>query len=302
MSVGLIVLIIIVMVSLVILGSSLFTVEQQEVAIVERFGKFLRLARPGLHARWPIIDRIATRMSLQVEQLELNLETKTKDNVFVNFEVAVQYKVDPAAVQDAWYLLFDPVAQMEAFTSDVVRSKLPALDLDSAYADVEQMALAIERTLRERMKAYGYDIVKALVLNINPANEVKEAMNRINASRRNQEAAIAQGEADKILAVKRAEAEAESKRLQGEGVAAQRKAIIGGLRDSVTKFAKETGVDPQEAMQLVTLTGYTDMLRDVAASSSTNTLLLPPTPTGVSDLITALKASGISSDAASKVK
>lgn len=296
MSAGLIAVLVIVVAVLIILGSSLFTVEQQEVAIIERFGKFLRLARPGLHARWPIIDKIATRMSLQVQQLELHLETKTKDNVFVNFEVAVQYKVDPAAVQDAWYLLYDPEAQMEAFTSDVVRSKLPGLDLDSAYADVEQMAQAIERTLRERMKEYGYTIVKALVLNINPANEVKEAMNRINASQRNQVAAIAQGEADKILAVKRAEAEAESKRLQGEGVAAQRKAIIGGLRDSVAKFAKETGVDPQEAMQLVTLTGYTDMLRDVAASSSTNTLLLPPTPSGVSDLITALKASGVTSE------
>lgn len=284
---------VIVLVLLLIIGASFFTVEQQEVAVIERFGKFLRLARPGLHARLPLIDRIAARMSLQVQQLELHLDTKTKDNVFVDFQVAVQYKVDSAAVQDAWYLLYDPEAQMEAFTSDVVRSKLPSLDLDSAYADVEQMAAAIEQTLRERMKQYGYQVVKALVLNINPATEVKEAMNRINASRRNQEAAIAQGEADKILAVKRAEAEAESKRLQGEGVAAQRKAIIGGLRDSVSKFAQETGVNPEEAMQLVTLTGYTDMLRDVAASSSTNTLLLPPTPTGVSDLITALKASGV---------
>lgn len=155
------------------------------------------------------------------------------------------------------------------------------------------MALAIERTLRDRMKECGYLIVKALVLNINPATEVKEAMNRINAFRRNQEAAVAQGEADKILAIKRAEAEAESKRLQGEGVAAQRKAIISGLRDSVAKFAKETGVDPQEAMQLVTLTGYTDMLRDVASSSKTSTLLLPPTSSGISDLITALQATGV---------
>ncbi|HEY4160548.1 MAG TPA: SPFH domain-containing protein [Candidatus Saccharimonadales bacterium] len=292
MAAGLVVAGIAALIVIVIAAASFFTVEQQEVAIIERFGKFLRLARPGLHARIPLIDRIATRMSLQVQQLELHLDTKTKDNVFVDFQVAVQYKVDAAGVQDAWYLLYNPEAQMEAFTSDVVRSKLPSLDLDSAYADVEQMARAIEQTLRERMKEYGYMVVKALVLNINPAAEVKEAMNRINASRRNQEAAIAQGEADKILAVKRAEAEAESKRLQGEGVAAQRKAIIGGLRESVAKFAKETGVDPQEAMQLVTLTGYTDMLRDVAASSSTNTLLLPPSPTGVSDLITALKASG----------
>jgi regulator of protease activity HflC (stomatin/prohibitin superfamily) len=301
MPIGLVVAGVVVVVLAIIAGASLFTVEQQEVAIIERFGKFLRLAQPGLHIRLPIIDRIAARMSLQVMQLELHIETKTKDNVFVDFQTAVQYKVDPMAVQDAWYLLNDPEAQMEAFTSDVVRSKLPGLDLDSAYADVEQMALAIEQTLRDRMKEYGYSIVKALVLNINPADEVKEAMNRINASRRNQEAAIAQGEADKILAVKRAEAEAESKRLQGEGVAAQRKAIIGGLRDSVAKFARETGVDPQEAMQLVTLTGYTDMLRDVAASSSTNTLLLPPAPTGVSDLITALKASGVGEETASKV-
>jgi regulator of protease activity HflC (stomatin/prohibitin superfamily) len=286
---------VIVVAVLVVLRASFFTVEQQRVAVIERFGKFLRLARPGLHVRMPFVDRIATRMSLQVEQLELHIETKTRDNVFVNFETAIQYKIDAQHVQDAFYLLGDPKAQMEAFTSDVVRSKLPGLDLDSAYADVEEMALAIEQTLRERMKEYGYMIVKALVLNINPATEVKEAMNRINASRRNQEAAIAQGEADKILVVKRAEAEAESKRLQGEGVAAQRKAIIGGLRDSVAKFTRETGVDPHEAMQLVTLTGYTDMLRDVASSSATTTLLLPPTPSGISDLITALRASGAGS-------
>jgi len=285
-------LVLIVIIIVVLIRAAFFTVEQQRVAVVERFGKFLRIARPGLHTRLPFADRIAVRMSLQVEQLELHIETKTKDNVFVDFEVAVQYKVDPQHVQDAHYLLDDPKAQIEAFTSDVVRSKLPGLDLDSAYADVEEMALAIEQTLRDRMKEYGYMIVKALVLNINPATEVKEAMNRINASRRNQEPAIAQGEADKILVVKRAEAEAESKRLQGEGVAAQRKAIIGGLRDSVAKFSSETNVRPQEVMQLVTLTGYTDMLRDVASSSATNTILLPPTPSGISDLIAALKASG----------
>jgi regulator of protease activity HflC (stomatin/prohibitin superfamily) len=300
MAVGAWVLVVVAAIIVILLASSLFTVEQQQVAIIERFGKFLRVARPGLHVRIPFVDKIVFRMGLQVAQLELSLETKTKDNVFVNFETAIQYKVDPAAVEDAYYLLDDPTAQMEAFVSDVVRSKLPAMDLDSAYADVEEMALAIERTLRERMKEYGYLIVKALVLNINPAAEVKEAMNRINASRRNQEAAVAQGEADKILVVKRAEAEAESKRLQGEGVAAQRKAIIGGLRESVAKFAHETGVDPHEAMQLVTLTGYTDMLRDVAASSTTNTLLLPPTPSGVSDLITALKAAGVSEDRSKK--
>src|SRR5580704_2616969 len=132
-----------VIILVVLARMSFFTVEQQRVGVIERFGKFLRLARPGLHAKLPVADRIAVRMSLQVEQLELHIETKTKDNVFVDFEVAIQYKVDPQHVQDAFYLLDDPKVQMEAFTSDVVRSKLPGLDLDSAYADVEEMALAI---------------------------------------------------------------------------------------------------------------------------------------------------------------
>lgn len=278
---------------IIILAASLFTIEQQKVGVVERFGKFLRLARPGLHVRIPFIDKVAARISLQVEQLELTIETKTKDNVFVDVEVAIQYKVDGVHVQEANYLLDKPKAQMEAFTSDVVRSKLPALDLDSAYSDVEEIALAIERTLRQRMEEYGYMIVKALVLNINPPQDVKDAMNRINASRRNQEAAIAQGEADKTLAIKRAEAEAESKHLQGEGIAAQRKAIMGGLRDSVAKFTSSTGVSPEEAMRLVTLTGYTDMLRDVASASETNTILLPHSPSGLTDLIAALRSNDL---------
>ncbi len=292
MSAGLMILIVLGVLTVVIgvaLGSTLFTVEQQQVAIIERFGKFLRLAQAGLHTRIPFIDRIATRMSLQVEQLTLKIETKTKDNVFVAIEVAIQYKIDSTHVKEAYYLLDDPSTQMEAFTSDVVRSKLPGMDLDTAYADVEEMALTIERTIRERMEEYGYRIVKALVINIDPASQVKEAMNDINASRRNQEAAIAKGEADKTLMIKRAEAEAESKRLQGEGVAAQRKAIVDGLRDSVMQLSEATGVNAEEAMQLVALNSYTDMLRDVAAASRTNTLLLPHSPAGISDIMAAIK-------------
>lgn len=284
-----------VLVVLLLLTKGFFIIEQQRVGVVERFGRFLRLAGPGLHFKFPYVDRIAARVNLQVEQMIIKIETKTKDNVFVTVEVAVQYKVDATRVQDAYYLLDDPALQMEAFTSDVVRSNLPGLDLDTAYADVEQMALAIEKTLRTRMQEYGYTIVKALVLNLNPATEVKEAMNRINAARRNQEAANAQGEADKILVIKRAEAESESKRLQGEGIAAQRRAIVDGLRESVERFTEATGVNANEAMELVMLTGYTDMLRDVASASETNTLLLPHSPAGMTDVLTALKASEVSS-------
>lgn len=294
---------IIVAVLLVILAAlSFFTVEQQTIAVVERFGKFLRLAQPGLHIRVPFVDQIVARMGLQVEQLELSIETKTHDNVFVTVEVAIQFRVDGNRVREAFYLLDQPTAQMEAFTSDVVRSKLPGLDLDAAYSDVEEISLAIERTLKARMEEYGYTIVKALVLNINPPEEVKEAMNRINASRRNQEAAIAQGEADKTLAIKRAEAEAASKELQGRGIAAQRKAIMAGLRESVETFTEATGVGADEAMRLVTLTGYTDMLRDVAGASESNTILLPHSPSGLTDILTALRANDVAGDFSSKKK
>jgi regulator of protease activity HflC (stomatin/prohibitin superfamily) len=297
------IIIILIVAAIIIILAGFFIVEQQKVGVVERFGKFLRLAQPGLHIRIPFVDRVVARISLQVEQLELAIETKTHDNVFVTVEVAIQYKVDGPHVREAYYLLDKPTAQMEAFTSDVVRSKLPGLDLDAAYSDVEEIALAIERTLRERMEEYGYMVVKALVLNINPPQDVKEAMNRINASRRNQEAAIAQGEADKTLVIKRAEAEAESKHLQGEGIAAQRKAIMGGLRDSVEQFTNATGVSSEEAMRLVTLTGYTDMLRDVASSSETNTILLPHSPSGLTDLISALRANDLAySDEQTKSK
>jgi len=289
------VIIIVILLVLVVIGAGLFTVEQQKVGVVERFGKFLRLARPGLHTRLPFIDRVAARVSLQVEQLELAIETKTHDNVFVTVEVAIQYKVDGNRVQEAYYLLDNPKAQMEAFTSDVVRSKVPALDLDSTYSDVEEISLAIENALRQRMDEYGFMIVKALVLNINPPQDVKDAMNRINASRRNQEAAVAQGEADKTLVIKRAEAEAESKHLQGEGIAAQRRAIMNGLRESVEHFTTATGVSPEEAMRLVTLTGYTDMLRDVASASETNTILLPHSPSGLTDVLAALRSNDLAS-------
>jgi regulator of protease activity HflC (stomatin/prohibitin superfamily) len=296
MAIVIIVLIVVGIIIISLLAGSFFTIEQQQVGVVERFGRFLRLAQPGLHIRIPIADKVISRMWLQVQQLELKIETKTKDNVFVIIEVAIQYKVDAKHVQEAWYLLDDPQAQMEAFTSDVVRSKLPAMDLDTAYADVEEMALSIEKTLRSRMDEYGYRVVKALVINIDPAHEVKEAMNKINASRRNQEAAIAQGEADKTLMIKRAEAEAESKRLQGEGTAAQRRAIMDGLRESVAELSKDTGVTAEEAMQLVSLNGYTDMLRDVAAASKTNTLLLPHSPSALNDIIAGIKSSKFSED------
>src|SRR6266480_3750513 len=212
-----------------------FTVEQQERAIVERFGKFVRVAGPGLQTKTPFVERVAGRMSLQVEQLNSQIETKTKDNVFVQVKLSVQYKVGAAdqQVQDAYYKLDDPEVQMQSYAFDVVRSHIPSMDLDEAYADADTIAKHIQDTLHAQMADYGYEIVKALITNIEPDQRVKDAMNNINAARRNQEAATAQGEGDKTLRIKKAEAESESMRLHGEGVAAERKAIAAGLKDSL---------------------------------------------------------------------
>lgn len=267
-----------------------FTVQQQERAIVERFGKFVRVAGPGLQSKTPFVERVAGKMSLQVEQLNADIETKTKDNVFVHVNLAVQYKVgaDPQQVQDAFYKLEDPEVQMKSYAFDVVRSHIPSMNLDEAYADADTIAMHIQDTLHRQMAEYGYEVVKALVTNIEPDQRVKDAMNNINAAQRNQVAAGAQGDAQKTLAVKKAEGERETMRLQGEGVAAERQAIAEGLRESLEIIAKQ-GLDPREAMALVALTQYTDMIRALGEGSKTNTILLPHSPSGVGDLMSQIR-------------
>ncbi|HET8977233.1 MAG TPA: SPFH domain-containing protein, partial [Solirubrobacteraceae bacterium] len=278
-----------------------FTVEQQERAIVERFGKFVRVAGPGLQRKSPFVERVAGRMSLQVEQLNAEIETKTKDNVFVHVKLAVQYQVgsDAEQVKNAFYKLDDPEVQMQSYAFDVVRSHIPSLDLDAAYADADTIAMHIQETLHRNMADYGYEIVKALVTNIEPDQRVKDAMNNINASQRNQIAAAAQGDAQKTLAVKKAEGERETMRLQGEGVAAERRAIAEGLKESLEIIAQQ-GLDPKEAMALVALTQYTDMIRALGEGSKTNTILMPHSPSGVGDLMSQIRDGILIADAASE--
>src|ERR1700755_2173840 len=264
-----------------------FTVEQQERAVVERFGKFVRVAGPGLQRKSPFVEKVAGRMSLQVEQLNADIETKTRDNVFVVVKLAIQYMVSATAerVKDAFYKLDDPEVQMKASAFDVVRSHSRTMNLDEAYADADTIAKHIQDTLQTQMADYGYAIIKALITNIEPDQRVKDAMNNITAARRNQEAATAQGEGDKTLRIKKAEAESASMRLHGEGVAAERKAIAGGLKDSLAILADQQGIDPKEAMALVALTQYMDTIRSVGEHGNMTTLLLPHSPAAVGSLM-----------------
>lgn len=278
-----------------------FTVSQQTAAIVERFGRFKRIANAGLNWRIPLIDRIAGRISLRVQQLDVRVETKTKDNVFVFVVVSVQYFVIPEKVVDAFYKLQNAEAQITSYVYDVVRARVPNIILDNVFETKDDIALAVKLELEQIMDDFGYGIVKALVTDIDPDDKVKASMNEINAAQRLRVAAVEQAEADKIRVVKAAEAEAESKALQGKGIADQRTAIVDGLRESVTEFQSGVeGTSAQDVMNLVLMTQYFDTLKDVGLSSNSNTILIPHSPSGMNDISEQLRNAMITANEVSK--
>ncbi len=265
--------------------SGFFTVATARAAIVQRFGKFVRVAGAGLNFKLPWVEQVAARVDLRVQQLDVKMETKTKDNVFVSIPVSVQYHVLPDRVYEAYYKLSDPKEQIASFVFNVILGHVPKMNLDDeAFEQQNDIATAVKQELDGVMAGFGYGIVKALVTDIIPDPKVKAAMNDINAARREQEAANARGEAEKILKVKQAEAEAESKQLQGQGIANQRKAIIDGLRESVEAFkASVEGTTAKDVMVLVLLTQYFDTLKEIGASAHSNTIMMPHSPGGMAD-------------------
>ena len=273
----------------IVLGS-FFTVETAQVAIVQRLGKFARVAGPGLNWKTPYIETVVRRLSMKVQQFDVQVETKTQDNVFVQIPVSIQYKIIPEGVEAAFYKLSDPVKQIESMVYNVVLGHVPKMKLDDTFLNQADIAGDLRDNLDASMKEYGYSIVKVLISDIVPDPKVKAAMNDINAAQREREATVSRAETNKLLLVKQAEAEAESKRLQGEGIANQRKAIISGLKDSVEDFAKTVpGSTPQDVMQLVLMTQYFDTLKDIAANDHSNTILIPHTPNTLTDLFSQIR-------------
>ncbi|NMC09071.1 SPFH domain-containing protein [Candidatus Microgenomates bacterium] len=291
---------VLIIISLILVFGTLFTVEQQEIAVVERFGKFVRACSSGLNFKIPLFDKVAGRVSLRIQQLDVKAETKTKDDVFVNVLVSVQYEVLPDKVYDAFYKLNNPMVQINSYVFDVVRARVPKITVDELFEKKDEIAIAVKDELNETMVNFGFNIVNTLVTDIEPDSKVKEAMNEINAAQRMRVAANEKGEAEKILKVKAAEAEAESKALQGKGVADQRKAIIEGLRESVETFKESVdGTSAQDVMNLVLLTQYFDTIKDIGENSKTNTILIPHSPGGMTDLSAQLRDAMI---VANKVK
>lgn len=272
--------------AVVILVLSVFTVDQQSVKIVQRLGKFQRIAEPGLNFKIPLIDQIAGNLSLRVNQLDVKVETKTEDNVFLHVLVSVQFFVDPAKVYEAFYKLEDPARQITSFVFDVVRAKVPKIKLDDVFEKKDDIAIAVKQELEQVMSDFGYGIVKTLVTDIDPDAKVKIAMNEINAAQRMRVVASEKGEADRILKVKSAEAEAQSKALQGKGMADQRKAIIQGLKESVSDFKESLpNTTEQDVLNLILMTQYFDTIKDLGASSHNNTIMIPHSPSAVGDIL-----------------
>jgi regulator of protease activity HflC (stomatin/prohibitin superfamily) len=284
--------IIIIFVVLIVLFviSIFFVVDQQTVAIIERFGKFKKAATTGLNMKIPLIDKIRGRISLRIQQLDVPVETKTKDNVFVKVAVSVQFFVMENKIFQAYYKFTNPASQIQSFVFDVVRAKVPGMSLDDVFEKKDDIALAVKSELSELMEEFGYGIVKALVTDIDPDDKVKKAMNEINEAQRLRVAAQERGEAEKILKIKAAEAESESMRLRGLGVALQRKAIIDGLKQSVDGFAQSLpGIKPEEVMSLVLVTQYFDTLKEIGANNRSSTILLSPSPKGLQDIAEQLR-------------
>ena len=273
-----------------ILFAAFFVVKQQTAAIIERFGKFQSIRHSGLQLKIPLIDRIAGRLSLKIQQLDVIVETKTLDDVFVRLKISVQYKVVREKVYEAFYKLDYPHEQITSYVFDVVRAEVPKMKLDDVFVKKDDIAIAVKTELNEAMMDYGYDIIKTLVTDIDPDAQVKEAMNRINASEREKIAAQFEGDAARILIVEKAKAEAESKRLQGLGIADQRREIARGLEESVEVLNK-VGINSQEASALIVVTQHYDTLQSIGGESNSNLILLPNSPQAGSNMLNDMVAS-----------
>ncbi|WP_343328475.1 SPFH domain-containing protein [Polaribacter staleyi] len=281
---------IIIVLGALVLFASFFMVKQQSAAIIERFGKFHSIRQSGLHLKIPFVDKVAGKLSLKIQQLDVIIETKTLDDVFVKLKVSVQYKVIKDKVYDSFYKLDYPHEQITSYVFDVVRAEVPKMKLDDVFVKKDDIAIAVKTELNDAMSDYGFDIIRTLVTDIDPDAQVKIAMNRINAADREKTAAQYEGDAQRILIVEKAKAEAESKRLQGQGIADQRREIARGLEESVDVLNR-VGINSQEASALIVVTQHYDTLQSIGSETNSNLILLPNSPQAGSQMLNDMVAS-----------
>ena len=279
----------------------IFILIQQTAAVILTFGRFSNIRQSGFQLKVPVVQRIAGRMSLKIQQLDVIIETKTLDDVFVKLKVSVQFKVIKDKVYEAFYKLDYPHDQITSYVFDVVRAEVPKMKLDDVFVKKDDIAIAVKSELNDAMMEYGYDIIKTLVTDIDPDAQVKAAMNRINAADREKTAAQYEGDAARILIVEKAKAEAESKRLQGQGIADQRREIARGLEESVEVLNK-VGINSQEASALIVVTQHYDTLQSIGQETNSNLILLPNSPQAGSQMLNDMVASFTASNQIGETK
>jgi regulator of protease activity HflC (stomatin/prohibitin superfamily) len=295
--------IIYIIIGLFLLKGSLYMVKQQTAVVIERLGKFHKISRAGLQFKIPLIDSIAGDINLRVRELPVEVETKTKDDVFVKIIVSVQFFVVDSidGIENSFYKLNNPERQIQSYVFDSIRSEVPKMELDAVFAEKDKIAIAVKNELSETMQQFGFDFIKALVTDIDPDAKVKHAMNEINAAKRMKEAAKEEAAAAKIRVIAAAEADAESKRLAGEGIALQRIAIANGLKESVAevKLAMEDHVTSQDVMNMLFMTQHYETVAKLS-ENNTSTIFMPYSPDNVGDLQMQIQSSLLAVDAMKK--
>ena len=290
MHLGIAIVIAVLVLALIIFLLGIFVVPQQQADVIERFGKYHRVALAGIHAKIPLVDRIAAKTNLRVNQLNVKLETKTKDNVFVTVEVSAQFRVEAANVSTAYYELVDPAGQLRSYMEDALRSAIPALSLDDAFARKDDIASDVQKTVGQEMQRFGFSVIKTLVTAIDPSTQVKQAMDSINAAQREKEATRERAEARRIEIETQARADAEKTRMQGEGQANYRREIANGIVDQINSL-RAVGMDIDAVNNVVLFNQYLDVMRSLAESDNAKTLVLPAaTPGGYNELFNQMTA------------
>ena len=254
----------------------LFVVRQQEASIIERLGKFNRIVQPGLHFLIPIIERRAAEVNLRTQEARYSLNGKTKDNVTIGTAVSVQFRVDQMPAQTveqsgvyrSYYILSNPIDQMESYIADALRSAIPGYTLDEVFDNKDLIAQNVKDSVTELMAGYGYDIITTLITDIELPKDVERSMNAINSAQRDQEAAKALAEAERTKTVVAARAQAEAMEQTGIGIANQRKAMSA-----------------KEANDLFTYTQWVEMMGSFAESGKASTILLPSGFEGSSSIL-----------------
>ena len=299
-----VVLLILLVIVAAIAIAGMYIVPQQQAYVIERLGKYHVTSFAGIHVRIPFLDRIAMKTNMRVNQLDVKLETKTLDNVFVTVAVSTQYRVDPQNAATAYYELRDPTVQLRSYMEDALRSAIPALTLDDTFARKDDIASDVQKTVGSEMARFGFTVIKTLVTAIDPATQVKNAMDSINAAQREKEATRQRAEATRIQIETQANAEAEKTRLQGEGQANYRREIANGIVDQI-KSLQAVGMSIADVNNVVLFNQYLEVMRSLADSGNAKTVVLPAaTPGGYNEMfrqiseamITAQSAGGAGSD------